>query len=172
MIATNLLDVLHIPRLLAEFSLGTHSRTELSIVNIPISQMETLRLEGKPAFFINPCWGDTKYVPDLGTKWSMSPPVQASVLRWWPPRGQGKQSPEKGARALGISAVSPEIRVLWSPGYFISQGIPFRLTGRLTTSAGAVQWPWNIQKLLLADELRICLVPSTGLLEKSPQSSP
>ena len=55
MIATNLLDVLHIPRLLAEFSLGTHSRTELSIVNIPISQMEILKLEGKPAFFINPC---------------------------------------------------------------------------------------------------------------------
>lgn len=55
MIATNLLDVLHIPRLLAEFSLGTHSRTELSIVNIPISQMEILKLEGKPAFSINPC---------------------------------------------------------------------------------------------------------------------
>ena len=89
---------------------------------------KSTRVEGIPSMC--QVWGPT----DL---WAC--PFQVSALRWWPSEGQGKPSPEKGARALGILAVSPEIRVLWSLGYFISQGIPFRLTGRLTTSSGAVQ---------------------------------
>ena len=145
---------------------------ELSIVNIPISQMENTEAWRKTCFFFLST--RVEGIPSMCQVWGPTDlwacPFQVSVLRWWPPEGQRKPSPEKGARALGILAVSPEIRVLWSLGYFISQGIPFRLTGRLTTSSGAVQSAlkhitcWWTQDLLGST--------NRSLKKRSPLSNP
>ena len=79
---------------------------ELSIVNIPISQMENTEAWRKTCFFffINSCWGDTKYVPGLGTNWFMSLPLSGFCAQMVTARGAAQAKP--GERGQGPGNLS------------------------------------------------------------------